>query len=193
MVFIPCNALGGEFSWICAPLALPQGGLILVKPCPSGFMLHLVHFKPFIFRTQERVTCLHTSKKSSCLQFQEGWWKSAPEKSLATLCLCSLDHRRRPRKQDIEKKNESDADQLATDWWWWWCWFLQILGVLLLLVSLVMLDATGILYFSLATVLLTSFLLQAKKTFQLWLLLHSYMYAQITSWTYWQTRHKAKV
>lgn len=84
------------------------------------------------------------------------------EKSLATLCLCSLDHRRRPRKQDIEKKNESDADQLATDWWWWWCWFLQILGVLLLLVSLVMLDATGILYFSLATVLLTSFLLDKR-------------------------------
>jgi hypothetical protein len=148
MVFIPGNALGGGFSWICAPLAPPQWGLILVKPCPSGFMLHLVHFKPFIFRTQERVTCLHTSKKSSCLQFQEGWWKSAPEKSLATLRLCSLERRRKPGKQDIEKKIESDADQLATDWWWWWWyWFLQILGVLLLLVSLVMLDATGFFFF----------------------------------------------
>jgi hypothetical protein len=89
MVFIPCNALGGKFSWICAPLAPPQGGLILVTPCPSGFMLHLVHFKPFIFRTQERVTCLHTSKKSSCLQFKRGG-ERVHQRSRWQLCVCVL-------------------------------------------------------------------------------------------------------
>ncbi len=89
MVFIPGNALGGGFSWICAPLAPPQWGLILVKPCPSGFMLHLVHFKPFIFRTQERVTCLTLLRRAHVCNFKRGG-ERVHQRSRWQLCVCVL-------------------------------------------------------------------------------------------------------